>query len=256
MIQPSASRSIRFPRHRFGSAFALQAIGQLSPDGTKYWDSQRWVPALSSDGTRRWNGKSWVPADPPNQAPEAAEVQVALAASPGFFDRVFELGRRPRWKAAIATAVIVVFALTATVELALGTPDFRQQTAGLTRPLGHWPVVSWPRGLDPSPAVVSARLPSSSPRASSGPRARPAQTQSPPPTCGAPANPFGYDFCPPADLIYKPAPTFCQYFNCIRGFWIDTSGYVEECADGGYSHLGGHHGACAHHGGNRRPLYA
>jgi len=259
MIQPSASRSIRFPRHRFRSAFALQAIGQLSPDGTKYWDSQRWVPALSSDGARRWNGKSWVPADPPNRAPEPAEVQVATAASPGFFDRIFELGGRARWKVVIATAVLVVFALTATVQLALRNTDFRQQTTGLTRPLGHWPVVSLPRGSDPSPAVASARLPASSPRASSGPRARPAptpaQTPSPPPTCGAPANPFGYDFCPPADLIYNPAPTFCQYFNCIPGFWNNNTGYVEECADGGYSHLGGHHDACVHNGGDQRPLY-
>jgi hypothetical protein len=237
----------------------LQAIGQLSPDGTKYWDSQRWVSAISNNGFWRWNGKAWVPADPPDLPPIPVAVQVAAAASPGFFDRVFELAGRTRWKVAIAVAVILVMTLTATVQLALHNTDLRQQVAGLTGPFGHWPVVSLPQGPDPSSAAAATRLPAASPRASSGPRAQPSPAPShtsPPPTCGAPPNPFGYDFCPPADLIYKPAQNFCQYFNCLLSFWTSATGYVEECADRTYSHAGGHGDACVHHGGNRRPLYS
>lgn len=35
--------------------------GQLSPDGTQYWDGQQWMSALSGDGRWRWNGTRWEP---------------------------------------------------------------------------------------------------------------------------------------------------------------------------------------------------
>jgi len=76
------------------------------------------------------------------------------------------------------------------------------------------------------------------------------------PTCGAPPNPFGYDFCRPADLIYKPASHFCRYFDCVPDFWIGANGYVIECMDSTYSHRGGHPHACLNHGGVRRRLYS
>jgi TM2 domain-containing membrane protein YozV len=37
------------------------AVGQLSPDGSQYWDGQAWVPAISGDGRWRWDGQQWVP---------------------------------------------------------------------------------------------------------------------------------------------------------------------------------------------------
>lgn len=81
---------------------------------------------------------------------------------------------------------------------------------------------------------------------------------SPPPpkpsTCGAPANPFGYNFCGGA-TITSPDPSVCDYFKCIASFW-KGHGYMEECADGTYSMSGGIQGACSYHDGELRPVYA
>jgi len=82
-------------------------------------------------------------------------------------------------------------------------------------------------------------------------------TQAPPPaanTCGAPANPWGYNFCG-GNVISNPPSSFCSSFSCIASFWTTTNGYVEQCVDGLFSHSGGRSGSCSHHGGNRRPLY-
>jgi hypothetical protein len=74
--------------------------------------------------------------------------------------------------------------------------------------------------------------------------------------CGAPPNPFGYDFCSPGNVIYGPPSNFCVYFDCIKSFWDSTNGYVDECQDATYSHSGGRQGACSYHGGELRPLYS
>jgi len=72
---------------------------------------------------------------------------------------------------------------------------------------------------------------------------------------GVNGNPWGYNFTQ-GNLIYNPPSNFCDYFNCIASFWQHTNGYVDECQDGTYSHSGGVQGACSHHGGEMRPLYA
>jgi hypothetical protein len=72
--------------------------------------------------------------------------------------------------------------------------------------------------------------------------------------CGAPPNPFGYTLCG-GNVIYNPPPNFCAYFSYIAAFWQSTNGYVEECADGMFSHSGGVSGSCSYHGGNGQPLY-
>lgn len=71
--------------------------------------------------------------------------------------------------------------------------------------------------------------------------------------CGAPANPYGYNFCGGA-LIYSPASGVCDYFACIASFWNGV-GYMTECYDGQYSMSGGRPGACSHHQGEWRPVY-
>jgi hypothetical protein len=76
-----------------------------------------------------------------------------------------------------------------------------------------------------------------------------------PDTCGAPSNPWGYNFCSGA-YIRNPPSNFCSYFNCIASFWNSTNGYVDECQDGTYSHSGGVQGACSHHGGEMRALWS
>ena len=71
--------------------------------------------------------------------------------------------------------------------------------------------------------------------------------------CGVPS-PWGYNFCG-GNYISSPPSNFCSYFNCIASFWKSTNGYVEQCADGMFSHSGGRQGSCSSHGGNRQPLY-
>lgn len=95
----------------------------------------------------------------------------------------------------------------------------------------------------PAPKVVVAPPPASStpdPSASSG-------------ACGAPSNPWGYNFCG-GGTISSPPQAFCDYFSCIRGFWESTNGYVVQCRDGLFSHSGGRSHACSSHGGVARPL--
>jgi hypothetical protein len=73
-------------------------------------------------------------------------------------------------------------------------------------------------------------------------------------TCGAPANPWGYNFCG-GSVITQPASNFCNSFSCIPSFWNQTNGYVIQCRDGEFSHSGGRQGSCSSHGGNLRTLF-
>ena len=103
----------------------------------------------------------------------------------------------------------------------------------------------------PTPTATTTPTPTATPTL------KPVATTKPPQavnTCGAPANPWGYNFCG-GNVIYNPPGTFCNYFSCIPSFWKSTNGYVEQCADGLFSHSGGRSGSCSYHGGNRRPLY-
>jgi hypothetical protein len=86
----------------------------------------------------------------------------------------------------------------------------------------------------------------------------PKVTAPPPPSpafnyCGAPANPWHYNFCG-GNVIYVVPASFCSYFPCIPSFWQSTKGYAEECHDGMYSHSGGRPGACSYHDGELRAL--
>ena len=39
--------------------------GQLSPDGTTYWNGTAWLSTLAPDSQTRWNGTAWAPVAPP-----------------------------------------------------------------------------------------------------------------------------------------------------------------------------------------------
>jgi hypothetical protein len=108
----------------------------------------------------------------------------------------------------------------------------------------------------PTPAPTSAPTPAPTPVPTPAPTPVPAPPPTAPPQnlCGAPANPWGYNFCGGSE-IYSPPSNFCDYFNCIASFWSSTAGYVDQCVDGTYSHSGGRQGACSHHGGEARALY-
>jgi hypothetical protein len=116
-----------------------------------------------------------------------------------------------------------------------------------------------------APTTIPALAPTPPPTVQ--PTARPTAVPTPPPTapptppptpppvnlCGAPPNPWNFNFCG-GGTISSPPAGFCKYFNCIAGFWINAKGWVEECHDGTYSHSGGKPGSCSSHGGNYRPL--
>lgn len=72
--------------------------------------------------------------------------------------------------------------------------------------------------------------------------------------CGAPANPWHYNYCGNGSLIYSPASSVCSYFACIDNFW-NGYGYMTECWDGMVSMSGGISGACSDHGGEWRPVH-
>jgi len=125
----------------------------------------------------------------------------------------------------------------------------------------------------PTASQVTVASPSPSPSPSTSPAAAVASPQPspklapkptpPPPSprspnlCGAPANPWGYNFCERGGLIYKPPSNFCVYFSpCVSTFWTATSGYVVQCVSGKWSHSGGVSGACSSNGGVARSLYS
>ena len=104
----------------------------------------------------------------------------------------------------------------------------------------------------PTPTATATPTPAPTPTAAP---VEPTQKPAPPVnTCGAAANPWGYNFCG-GNVISNPPSDFCGYFSCIASFWTTTNGYVEQCVDGLFSHSGGRSGSCSKHGGNRRPLY-
>ncbi|MFI2712119.1 hypothetical protein ACH495_18545 [Micromonospora sp. NPDC018662] len=71
--------------------------------------------------------------------------------------------------------------------------------------------------------------------------------------CGAPVNPFGYDFCG-GDRIRKPAAGVCDWFECVPGFWSGR-GWLVQCRDGTVSRTGGQRDVCVNHRGPRRTLW-
>ncbi|MFE9958178.1 hypothetical protein [Micromonospora sp. NPDC005299] len=94
-------------------------------------------------------------------------------------------------------------------------------------------------------------------------RTRPAPTTAPsrstPPQpaaerrCGAPANPYGYDFCG-GSRIRKPARGVCDWFDCVPGFWSGR-GWLVQCRDGTISLTGGRRDSCTDNQGFRRTFW-
>jgi hypothetical protein len=127
----------------------------------------------------------------------------------------------------------------------------------------------------PEATATTPQIPAPTPTPSSTPApvaqpvavpVAPKATAPPPPPpappfnyCGAPANPWHYNFCG-GSVIYSPPSSFCSYFNCIASFRtedIPNDGYVEQCVDSRFSLSGGESGGvCSSHGGPSRPLYA
>ena len=91
-------------------------------------------------------------------------------------------------------------------------------------------------------------------------------TPAPPPPvnglCGAPANPYGLNYCGTgSEITAAQVPSdICSYFSCIgsapshESFWRGL-GYLEVCNDGDISLSGGRSGACSYHGGEDHPVW-
>jgi hypothetical protein len=73
--------------------------------------------------------------------------------------------------------------------------------------------------------------------------------------CGAPPNPYGYNFCGNGGEVTRPPSDICTYFSCIDNFG-NGKGYMVECNDGTYSMSGGIDGACSDHYGEDRTVYS
>src|SRR5262249_14909510 len=111
-----------------------------------------------------------------------------------------------------------------------------------------------------APAPTTTPVPTTTPTSTPTAVPKPPPTVAPPPPapppknlCGAPNNPWGYNFCSGA-TITSPPVDFCSYFSCIGNFW-NGRGYVIECNHGMYSKSGGIQGSCSYHHGDLRPLY-
>jgi len=251
----------------------VEEKGQISPDGQWFWDGQRWLTTSSPDGAWKWNGHAWLPT-------RQAAVLSGRWSDFAFIRKLPGFRSGTRWKVAAAsvgylgvgwlTGLIVLAVIGAAAGLgpppAHTTPSPVAQlvTASPTPVKKNNPPLASPvasaqptRSLGPSPSPSQAASHAPSPAAASPtPPPAPAPPAPPPPsTCGAPANPWGYNFCG-GSLIYSPPSNFCSYFSCIPSFWKSTLGYVDECKDGTYSHSGGRQGACSYHGGEMRPLYS
>ncbi|MFJ8577195.1 hypothetical protein [Micromonospora sp. NPDC093277] len=111
-----------------------------------------------------------------------------------------------------------------------------------------------PSPLNPVVGVVDT--PSQKPRhARATPTVGPSRTARPvvDRRCGAPANPYGYDFCG-GQRIRRPARGVCDWFDCVQGFW-SGKGWLVQCRDGTVSLTGGERDACAGHRGFRRTIW-
>jgi len=73
--------------------------------------------------------------------------------------------------------------------------------------------------------------------------------------CGAPPNPYGYNFCGVGGRIYSPQGDICTYFSCIDNFWNEP-GYMVECRDGSFSMAGGYSEACTDHNGVQQTVWS
>lgn len=110
-----------------------------------------------------------------------------------------------------------------------------------------------------SVAVVAAPTKTKAAQATHSAKPSPAPTthsaSHTPSTCGAPSNPFGYNFCGNGAHVTSPPLNVCDYFDCIASFW-NGRGYMVECSDGMYSMSGGVRGACSDHAGEERAVYS
>jgi hypothetical protein len=197
---------------------------------------------------------------PPNGYPVVAESVEGRRLHDGI--------RADRRVLLLSIVAVALFCYTGyvLVSLVTGHPDTSSQTnAGSP--------TSSPATARSEP-TPSAAPPTDEPAATPIPTAEPALPQTPttppvsispvsiPPTtttvpaprlCGAPTNPYGYNFCG-GSLIYSPARDICSYLTCAANFW-KGDGYVVQCQDDTFSKTGGKQKVCSQDQGYRGTLF-
>ena len=172
--------------------------------------------------------------------------------------------RSTNWLVAAGAWTAMLIAIVVTAGLAALAPSTTYSGVG-TGPASSPSQSEGAEANSPSPAASTSTpsptlTPTPSPTSRPSPVSQPTPS-SPPPVafnyCGAPENPWHYNFCAgnAGKYIRNPNPDFCTYFNCIASFWQSQNGYVVECGDGAYSHAGGVSGACSRHSGVLRALW-
>jgi hypothetical protein len=174
---------------------------------------------------------------PPQPTDASARSQVAAKASAYSSASTSTASMRPENAGSAARPTTAVVA---------APPSQTRTTLAAKAP----PVATPSRPTATSPAVPSPPHTSAHPGAPAS--TRPAAPAPLPALCGAPPNPFGYNFCS-GQNIYTPASDVCSYFGCIANFWNGV-GFMEQCNDGMYSMSGGRRGACSHHGGEHQAV--
>lgn len=190
--------------------------------------------------------------------------------------------RRRPWRWLLPIAVVAAGAGTAVISSA-GEPPPVTPRLPSSPTLAALPVETLPPGISATsiapattrPAPTATTTPAASPTPSPTP---PPVTTVPPPTtvpprtvtavptttrpapsptataaalCGAPANPYGYNFCGRGSVVRHPPGDVCTYFTCGRDFWTGT-GYLVQCRDSQFLLTGGRHESCNDHGGQWR----
>ncbi|WP_370464094.1 hypothetical protein [Micromonospora sp. AP08] len=109
----------------------------------------------------------------------------------------------------------------------------------------------------PPPIAPAVQVKPKPQRTRTAPTTTPSRKTTPQPAaerrCGAPANPYGYDFCG-GERIRKPAAGICDWFECAPGFWSGR-GWLVQCRDGAVSLTGGQRESCAANQGYRRTFW-
>ncbi|MEU3452837.1 hypothetical protein ABZ671_04435 [Micromonospora sp. NPDC006766] len=107
----------------------------------------------------------------------------------------------------------------------------------------------------PVPSPAAPAVPATSPKPHRT-RATPTAAPSRPVAesrCGAPDNPYGYDFCG-GQRIRTPDRGVCDWFDCVPDFWSGR-GWLVQCHDGTVSLTGGQRDSCTGHRGFRRTVW-
>lgn len=187
----------------------------------------------------------------PAHAPSGASLLARL-----FFGRP----GAPTWRK-LAPAMVTVVGMLCMCGALISAPE--SGPAGRRAPAAGPAALSTAASPAQAPSTAEAAPPTQAPPTQAPPAQAPTTKAAPPapattkPTtvnlCGAPANPWNYDFCGGTSRITEPPSDFCTYFECIDNFW-NGRGYVIQCKDSMFSKSGGIQGSCSYHQGNRRPL--